>query len=256
MARWRLAFHHLGRVWPHGRVVRAASAGGGCFGRRPGGDLCMENRPEFPIAETALMAIRAVPVPAYTTNTLDDHAHLLRDSGARAAIVVLGRVGGAVAGRRRQGAGWSSMVRSIGGARSCMDDGLRDGVAGRGSCPRCTGLGRADRGSAPAGRHRSGSGRHSGDRAGVPDLHLRHRRHTARGDAAAPLHPVQLRRRVRTGAAASASRTKSICPTCRCRTPTSIRSDSSSCSAWGPRSSMPAGSSIWRPTCCRCVRRS
>jgi long-chain acyl-CoA synthetase len=49
--------------------------------------LCMENRPEFPIAETALMAIRAVPVPAYTTNTIDDHVHLLRDSGVRAAIV-------------------------------------------------------------------------------------------------------------------------------------------------------------------------
>jgi long-chain acyl-CoA synthetase len=49
--------------------------------------LCMENRPEFPMAETALMAIRAIPVPAYTTNTIDDHAHLLRDSGARAAIV-------------------------------------------------------------------------------------------------------------------------------------------------------------------------
>jgi long-chain acyl-CoA synthetase len=49
--------------------------------------LCMENRPEFPIAEIALMAIRAVPVPAYTTNAIDDHVHLLRDSGARAAIV-------------------------------------------------------------------------------------------------------------------------------------------------------------------------
>jgi long-chain acyl-CoA synthetase len=49
--------------------------------------LCMENRPEFPIAETALLAIRAVPVPAYTTNTVDDHAHMLRDSGARAAVV-------------------------------------------------------------------------------------------------------------------------------------------------------------------------
>jgi len=49
--------------------------------------LCMENRPEFPVAETALMAIRAVPVPAYTTNTVDDHMHLLRDSGARAVIV-------------------------------------------------------------------------------------------------------------------------------------------------------------------------
>jgi long-chain acyl-CoA synthetase len=49
--------------------------------------LCAENRPEFPIAEIALMAIRAVPVPAYTMNTVDDQAHLLRDSGARAAIV-------------------------------------------------------------------------------------------------------------------------------------------------------------------------
>jgi len=49
--------------------------------------ICAENRPDYPIAETALMAIRAVPVPAYTTNTIEDHAHLLRDSGARAAIV-------------------------------------------------------------------------------------------------------------------------------------------------------------------------
>ncbi|MFL5281691.1 MAG: AMP-dependent synthetase/ligase [Rhodopila sp.] len=49
--------------------------------------ICMENRPEFTISETALMAIRAIPVPAYTTNTVDDHAYLLRDSGARTAIV-------------------------------------------------------------------------------------------------------------------------------------------------------------------------
>ena len=52
--------------------------------------LCMENRPEFPLIETALMAIRAVPVPAYTTNSVDDHAHLLQDSGARAAVVSSG----------------------------------------------------------------------------------------------------------------------------------------------------------------------
>jgi len=49
--------------------------------------ICAENRPEYPIAETALMAIRAVPVPTYTTNTVADHVHILRDSGARAAIV-------------------------------------------------------------------------------------------------------------------------------------------------------------------------
>jgi long-chain acyl-CoA synthetase len=55
--------------------------------------ICAENRPDYPIAEVALMAIRAVPVPAYTTNTVDDHTHILRDSGARAAIVSSGVFG-------------------------------------------------------------------------------------------------------------------------------------------------------------------
>ena len=99
----------LARGWSDKRMLRTWRDGGwqsitwGGFGRMAAsvarnlrdagisaGDrvvLCMENRPEFPIAETALMAIRAVPVPAYTTNTVDDQAHLLRDSGARAAIV-------------------------------------------------------------------------------------------------------------------------------------------------------------------------
>src|SRR4051794_39051021 len=48
--------------------------------------LVSESRPEVPILETALMAIRAVPVPAYPTNTPEDHAHLLLDSGARVAV--------------------------------------------------------------------------------------------------------------------------------------------------------------------------
>lgn len=49
--------------------------------------LVSHNRPEVAVAEVALMAIRAVPVPAYPANTAADHAHLLRDSGARTAIV-------------------------------------------------------------------------------------------------------------------------------------------------------------------------
>ncbi len=49
--------------------------------------ILAENGPEYPIVETALMAIRAIPVPAYTTNTPADHAHVLRDAGIRAAIV-------------------------------------------------------------------------------------------------------------------------------------------------------------------------
>ncbi|WP_052388784.1 AMP-dependent synthetase/ligase [Belnapia moabensis] len=49
--------------------------------------LVSESRPEFNIADTALMAIGAVTVPTYVTNTEADHAHILRDSGARIAIV-------------------------------------------------------------------------------------------------------------------------------------------------------------------------
>jgi len=54
--------------------------------------LVAESRPEFPIADTALMAIGAVPVPSYVTSTIADHAHVLRDSGARAAIVSTARL--------------------------------------------------------------------------------------------------------------------------------------------------------------------
>ncbi|HUB14158.1 MAG TPA: long-chain fatty acid--CoA ligase [Acetobacteraceae bacterium] len=99
----------LARTWPEKPLLRAfrdgrwTSVTWGEFGRMAAscaralraagvaaGDrvvVVAENRPEYPIAETALMAIRAVPVPAYVTNTVADHAHILRDSGARAAIV-------------------------------------------------------------------------------------------------------------------------------------------------------------------------
>ncbi len=64
------------------RGLRAAGVG-------PGDRVLLvsEGRPEVPIVETALMALRAVPVPGYTTNTPEDHAHLLLDSGARVAVV-------------------------------------------------------------------------------------------------------------------------------------------------------------------------
>jgi long-chain acyl-CoA synthetase len=69
--------------------VAAVSAGLVAAGVQPGDRVLLvsENRPEFPIAETALMCAGAVTVPTYTTNTAADHVHILRDSGARAAIV-------------------------------------------------------------------------------------------------------------------------------------------------------------------------
>lgn len=80
----------IGTSWAEfaARVARLAR-GLQAAGIRPGDRvvLCSENRPEFVIAETALMAFGAVPVPAYTTHLPADHAHLIADCGPLAAIV-------------------------------------------------------------------------------------------------------------------------------------------------------------------------
>jgi len=55
-----------------------------------GGDrivLLSHNSPRWAIADFAIMAAGCVTVPAYTTNTVGNHEHLLHDSGATAAIV-------------------------------------------------------------------------------------------------------------------------------------------------------------------------
>lgn len=49
--------------------------------------LVSENRPEFCLAENAIMVAGAVTVPTYVTNLVADHAHVMGDSGARYAIV-------------------------------------------------------------------------------------------------------------------------------------------------------------------------
>jgi long-chain acyl-CoA synthetase len=49
--------------------------------------LVSENRPEWCIADLAIMAAGLVTVPTYTTNTERDHHHILENSGARAVIV-------------------------------------------------------------------------------------------------------------------------------------------------------------------------
>ncbi|NNC72340.1 MAG: long-chain fatty acid--CoA ligase [Sphingomonadaceae bacterium] len=49
--------------------------------------LVSENRPEWCIADLAIMAAGCITVPTYTTNTENDHVHILEDSRARAAIV-------------------------------------------------------------------------------------------------------------------------------------------------------------------------
>ena len=49
--------------------------------------LVSENRPAWLVADMAIMSIGAITVPAYTTNTSNDHLHILSDSGAKGAIV-------------------------------------------------------------------------------------------------------------------------------------------------------------------------
>ncbi len=62
--------------------------------------LVSENRPEWCIADLAIMAAGCISVPTYTTNTQRDHAHILDNSGARAVIVstekLLGPLVGAI----------------------------------------------------------------------------------------------------------------------------------------------------------------
>ena len=79
-------------AWSWRRVAEAVSAlsrGLGDLGVEAGDRVVLvsENRPEWVIADLAIMAAGAVTVPAYTTNSADDHAHILGHSGAAALIV-------------------------------------------------------------------------------------------------------------------------------------------------------------------------
>src|SRR5712691_11317183 len=69
--------------------VRRLARGLAALGIEPGDRVALvsENRPEWVIADLAIMAAGAVTVPAYVTNTIEDHRHILGNSGARAAIV-------------------------------------------------------------------------------------------------------------------------------------------------------------------------
>jgi long-chain acyl-CoA synthetase len=49
--------------------------------------LLAENRPAWPMADLAVMAVGGVTVPAFTTWTIEDLGHVMQDCGARAAIV-------------------------------------------------------------------------------------------------------------------------------------------------------------------------
>ncbi|WGF88896.1 AMP-dependent synthetase/ligase [Marinivivus vitaminiproducens] len=59
------------------------------FGVAPGDRVALiaENRPEWAIADLAIMAAGGLTVPGYTTSMPDDHAYVLQHSGAKGVIV-------------------------------------------------------------------------------------------------------------------------------------------------------------------------
>lgn len=68
--------------------VRQLAAALAALGVEPGNRVILvsENRPEWPILDLAIMACGGITVPAYTTNTVEDHTHILTDSGAVGVI--------------------------------------------------------------------------------------------------------------------------------------------------------------------------
>jgi long-chain acyl-CoA synthetase len=71
------------------RQVAALAASLKRLGMRKGDRVMLvsENRPEWLIADLAIMAAGCVTVPTYTTNTTRDHQHILANSGSAAVIV-------------------------------------------------------------------------------------------------------------------------------------------------------------------------
>ncbi|MFQ5971690.1 MAG: AMP-dependent synthetase/ligase [Alphaproteobacteria bacterium] len=99
--------------WSEARDAVAAFSGGlRAIGVEPGDRVALvaENRPEWAIADIAIMAAGAITVPAYTTNTVDDHAHILSDSGARVAIVSTPKLADRLMPAARQAAGCEAVV--------------------------------------------------------------------------------------------------------------------------------------------------
>jgi long-chain acyl-CoA synthetase len=71
------------------KKVKEFSSGLKSHGIKPGDRIVIvsENRPEWIIADLAITLLGGITVPAYTTNTEDDHHYILEHSGAKAVII-------------------------------------------------------------------------------------------------------------------------------------------------------------------------
>jgi long-chain acyl-CoA synthetase len=71
-----------------GRQVSRLARGLRALGIRPGDRVALvaENRPEWVVADYAVMALGAITVPAYTTNTVADNLHIFTNAGVKGVI--------------------------------------------------------------------------------------------------------------------------------------------------------------------------
>ena len=200
------------------RVGRAREAAGarpvGARHRagRPGGAGRRRTGRNGSIADLAIMSIGAVTVPAYTTNTVDDHRHILGNSGARAAIVSTP----ALAERLLPAAGRRPSVRR--GDRDRAARAQASAVAATAFLGRrCWPIGdRApttmlERGRGAVAATRRACLIYTSGTGGVPKGVM----------LPPPLILGNCRGAYRAAASSSASATRCSCPSCRCRIPTS-----------------------------------
>jgi long-chain acyl-CoA synthetase len=80
------------------RQVASVAASFNEMGLKPGDRVMLvsENRPEWCIADLAIMAAGCVTVPTYTSNGERDHQHIMEDSGASAVIVSTPKLAAAI----------------------------------------------------------------------------------------------------------------------------------------------------------------
>src|SRR6185436_287809 len=74
--------------------VKDVALGLAALGIRPGDRVALlsENRPEWSIADLAILSLGAINVPIYTTQALEQIEYILSDSGTRAIFISTGRL--------------------------------------------------------------------------------------------------------------------------------------------------------------------
>jgi len=147
------------------------------------GMLVSENRPEWCIADMAIMAAGCITVPAYVTNTERDHQHILEDSGASAVIVANEKLSKPLIGALVR-TGKARHVIGIEPLRHRPDRPVRISRLGQPADRRCRQGPRRDR---------QARGQDQARRYRLHHLYQRHRRIPARRDAAPRRDPVQRR---------------------------------------------------------------